>query len=393
MSTRSGPTPLSKRNSLFRIASGAGFTFWPGLARPRACRRVPQGITGGRHGPADRGTGAVRRADALRGHPGAGAAACQAGAARYARRDPRRRRAAGGRGAARASGGRRPAAAPRSTRAAGPRSDPRTAALLNGIAGRAIELCEGLRLVSGPGGDAGPAGGARGRRAGAQHRARDAGGVHSRLRCRRAARRRVHAAPAGASERPGVAARRRRRRSAAARPRRRRGQPRDAHRDDPAADAELHQCGRRRDDAQRRRRDERLCRRARARAGAGRVRGAGRRDRGGARAAGRRRLHAGRACSTSSATRWEITRNYFRLYACCNPIHPALDCLAAALAELRPRPDEVERIEVATYRFASVMRNPDPPNYFASKYSLPHAAAAMVVRGGAGFAELDDTRA
>ncbi len=90
-------------------------------------------------------------------------------------------------------------------------------------------------------------------------------------------------------------------------------------------------------------------------------------------------------------TRWEITRNYFRLYACCNPIHPALDCLAAALAELRPRPDEVERIDVATYRFASVMRNPDPPNYFASKYSLPHAAAAMVVRGGAGFAELDDT--
>lgn len=90
-------------------------------------------------------------------------------------------------------------------------------------------------------------------------------------------------------------------------------------------------------------------------------------------------------------TRWEITRNYFRLYACCNPIHPALDCLAAALAELRPQPEQVERIEVATYRFASVMRNPDPPNYFASKYSLPHAAAAMVVRGGAGFAELDDS--
>jgi len=89
--------------------------------------------------------------------------------------------------------------------------------------------------------------------------------------------------------------------------------------------------------------------------------------------------------------RWEITRNYFRLYACCNPIHPALDCLAAALAQLRPRPDEVERIEVATYRFASVMRNPDPGNYFASKYSLPHAAAVMVVRGGAGFAALDDT--
>jgi 2-methylcitrate dehydratase PrpD len=90
-------------------------------------------------------------------------------------------------------------------------------------------------------------------------------------------------------------------------------------------------------------------------------------------------------------TRWEITRNYFRLYACCNPIHPALDCLREALAELRPQPDEVQRIDVATYRFASVMCNPDPPNYFASKYSLPHAAAVMVVRGNAGYAELDDT--
>src|SRR5207245_1204150 len=89
--------------------------------------------------------------------------------------------------------------------------------------------------------------------------------------------------------------------------------------------------------------------------------------------------------------RWEITRNYFRLYACCNPIHPALDCVAAVLAQLKPRPEQVEGIEIATYRFASVMRNPDPPNYFASKYSLPHAAATMVVRGGAGFAELDDS--
>jgi 2-methylcitrate dehydratase PrpD len=88
---------------------------------------------------------------------------------------------------------------------------------------------------------------------------------------------------------------------------------------------------------------------------------------------------------------WHITRNYFRLYACCNPIHPALDCLQQALAELQPRPDEIVRIDFATYRFASVMCSPDPPNFFASKYSLPHAAATMVVRGHAGHAALDDT--
>ncbi|MBV8504939.1 MAG: MmgE/PrpD family protein [Alphaproteobacteria bacterium] len=90
-------------------------------------------------------------------------------------------------------------------------------------------------------------------------------------------------------------------------------------------------------------------------------------------------------------TVWHITRNYFRLYACCNPIHPALDGLEEALASLHPQPDEIERIDIATYRFASVMRNPDPPNYFASKYSLPHAAATMVMRGSAGYAALDDS--
>jgi 2-methylcitrate dehydratase PrpD len=83
--------------------------------------------------------------------------------------------------------------------------------------------------------------------------------------------------------------------------------------------------------------------------------------------------------------RWEIARNYFRLRACCNPIYAALEALEEALAELRPSPDQIERIDVATYRFASVMRNPDPKNYFAAKYSLPHAAAAVVVRGNAGY--------
>jgi 2-methylcitrate dehydratase PrpD len=88
---------------------------------------------------------------------------------------------------------------------------------------------------------------------------------------------------------------------------------------------------------------------------------------------------------------WEITRNYFRLYACCNPIHPALDAMQEVLRELQPHPADVERIDVATYRFASVMNNPQPPNFFASKYSLPHACAVLIVRGRLGHAELDDT--
>jgi len=89
-------------------------------------------------------------------------------------------------------------------------------------------------------------------------------------------------------------------------------------------------------------------------------------------------------------TRWEISRNYFRLRACCNPIYAALDALEDALAALRPAPREIARIDVATYRFAAVMQNPDPANYFAAKYSLPHAAAAVVLRGNAGYGSFTD---
>ena len=40
---------------------------------------------------------------------------------------------------------------------------------------------------------------------------------------------------------------------------------------------------------------------------------------------------------------------------------------------------------MATYRFAANMREPNPVNYFAAKYSLPHAAAALVLRGNTGY--------
>jgi 2-methylcitrate dehydratase PrpD len=96
------------------------------------------------------------------------------------------------------------------------------------------------------------------------------------------------------------------------------------------------------------------------------------------------------ALTDGLGTRWEISRNYFRLHACCNPIHPALDALSAALDALKPRPEHIESIEFGTYRFASVMSNPAPSNYFASKYSLPHAAAVMVVRGATGHRAIDD---
>ena len=88
--------------------------------------------------------------------------------------------------------------------------------------------------------------------------------------------------------------------------------------------------------------------------------------------------------------RWEITRNYFRLRACCNPIYAALDALEDILAEHTPRPEHIERVDVATYRFAANMREPDPVNYFAAKYSLPHAAAALILLKNAGYHAFTD---
>ncbi len=58
---------------------------------------------------------------------------------------------------------------------------------------------------------------------------------------------------------------------------------------------------------------------------------------------------------------------------------------------LKPRPEEVALVDVQTFDFASVMRNPAPPNYFASKYSLPHAAAVLITRGGLSFSDIDDS--
>ena len=96
------------------------------------------------------------------------------------------------------------------------------------------------------------------------------------------------------------------------------------------------------------------------------------------------------AVTEALGERWEITRNYFRLRACCNPIYSALDALEEILTEHTLRPENIARVDVATYRFAANMREPDPINYFAAKYSLPHAAAALIVLGNAGYHAFTD---
>lgn len=83
--------------------------------------------------------------------------------------------------------------------------------------------------------------------------------------------------------------------------------------------------------------------------------------------------------------RWEITRNAFRLRACCIPTYASLDALEICLAELRPTPEAIATVLVETYRFGAAMKDPAPCNSFAARYSLPHAAAAIILLGHAGL--------
>src|SRR5205807_6801661 len=101
-----------------------------------------------------------------------------------------------------------------------PVQDPRTAAMLNGIAGRSIELCEGLRLVSGQAAlQVLPGVLAVGEQAGSSGHDILAAFVLG-YDIRWPAGLRLHAAALGASERPGVLAGRSGRRSKVVRPRR-----------------------------------------------------------------------------------------------------------------------------------------------------------------------------
>ena len=90
-------------------------------------------------------------------------------------------------------------------------------------------------------------------------------------------------------------------------------------------------------------------------------------------------------------TRFEITRNYFRLRACCNPIYASLDAFEEAWAQAQVKVDQIERVDVYTYRFASNMQSQTPRNGFASKYSLPHTVAAIALRGNAGYGSFTET--
>ena len=84
--------------------------------------------------------------------------------------------------------------------------------------------------------------------------------------------------------------------------------------------------------------------------------------------------------------RFEVTRNYFKLHACCRYNHAALDALVELLERHPVLTDHknIHHIEVTSYSLAAELDNQTPQNMLAAKFSVPFAVATTLVRGNTG---------
>jgi 2-methylcitrate dehydratase PrpD len=79
-------------------------------------------------------------------------------------------------------------------------------------------------------------------------------------------------------------------------------------------------------------------------------------------------------------SRFEITHTYFKPYACCRYIHPALDAFLGLRGTHGFSSCEIDRIEVHAFHFALRLANStDPANLVALQYSLPYCLAVLAL--------------
>lgn len=89
------------------------------------------------------------------------------------------------------------------------------------------------------------------------------------------------------------------------------------------------------------------------------------------------------ALTQGLGTRYEIRRNYFKLYSCCRWNHATLDALAALVRRTPIAWEQVTGVEVDTYRLATQIDGVSPANSFAARFSIPFAVATYLVNGSA----------
>ncbi|WP_245317853.1 MmgE/PrpD family protein [Ensifer sp. 1H6] len=90
--------------------------------------------------------------------------------------------------------------------------------------------------------------------------------------------------------------------------------------------------------------------------------------------------------------RFEIIDTYFKPYACCRYIHPALDAFFEVMGERRIDAAHIRRIEVETFAWALKLGNQlEPDNLVALQYSLPYCLAVAALEGKDALAPVGNT--
>lgn len=90
--------------------------------------------------------------------------------------------------------------------------------------------------------------------------------------------------------------------------------------------------------------------------------------------------------------RFEVTRGYFKRYACCRFNHPAIEAVEEMLVATRIAPDAVASIRVATTALGATMSDREPVGALGAKFSIPYALAARLVLGDWGACGVDAFR-
>ena len=79
--------------------------------------------------------------------------------------------------------------------------------------------------------------------------------------------------------------------------------------------------------------------------------------------------------------RFEVSRNYFKLHACCRYNHAALDALWKIIEQNNEvkNINQIKKIEVQSYNLAAELSDQNPRNVLACKFSIPFAISTTLV--------------
>jgi 2-methylcitrate dehydratase PrpD len=89
----------------------------------------------------------------------------------------------------------------------------------------------------------------------------------------------------------------------------------------------------------------------------------------------------GAAITEKLGERFEISRNYFKRYACCRYNHPAVEALEEILVATPIAPEQIASIRVETSALGATMSERDPVGSLGAKFSIPYSLAARLVLG------------